>query len=161
MTELEDALIRLGRLEDEQAILRTLYKYAHSLDAGLPDDWLACFTADVDYEVRYPMPPEPARVAKGTQRGSSVFHKGLDQMKAFVTSVIERGGPTRKHMICEPRIELAGDEATGVTYYFTVDYADGAPEVLTFGRYLDSYRRVDGRWLIANRIVDTQGQRPK
>lgn len=161
MTQLDDALARLGRLEDEQMILRTLYKYAHSLDAGNAEDWLACFTPEVEYEVRYPTKPDEERVALGRPEGNAVHHSGHDQMKAFVTSVIARGGSSRKHLICEPQIELTGDDATGVTYYFTVDYADGAPEVLTFGRYLDRYRRVDGSWLIAARIVDTQGQRSK
>jgi 3-phenylpropionate/cinnamic acid dioxygenase small subunit len=162
MDSMEDALRRLRLLEDEQAIVRTLYKYCHSLDAGRHQDWLGCFTDDVEYEVRYPNPPDADRVARGRREGSSVHHRGREQMAAFVEMVTRRRPTgTRKHMIVEPRIEIDGDTATGVTYYFTVDNVDQAPEVLTFGRYLDRYRRgAGGEWLIAARVVDTDAQRP-
>jgi len=161
MSELESLIARVQRLEDEQAILHLLYKYCHSLDAGHPDDWLSCFDENVEYEVRYPVPPEPARVAAGRLEGNSVHHRGLTELRAFVTSVISRGGPTRKHVISEPRIDIDGDTGRGTTYYFTLDMSGGAPEVLTFGRYLDRYRRIGDRWLIATRVVATDGQRPR
>ena len=37
---------RVQRLEDEQAILQTLYAYGHGLDYVLEDAWIDCWTPD-------------------------------------------------------------------------------------------------------------------
>ena len=43
MTSMEE---RLRLLEDERAILETLYAYGHGLDYGLEDDFMVCWTED-------------------------------------------------------------------------------------------------------------------
>ena len=46
MTADLDLATRLKLLEDERAILRTLYRYGHGVDAGEEEAWVDCFTED-------------------------------------------------------------------------------------------------------------------
>ena len=45
-----DVESRLRALEDERAILDTLYAYAHSLDYGVRDEWGDCWSEDAVLE---------------------------------------------------------------------------------------------------------------
>ena len=42
---------RVARLEDERAVVATLYAYGHALDYGDRGGFLDCFTPDADYVV--------------------------------------------------------------------------------------------------------------
>ena len=44
--KLEQVMKRLDVLENERAILDTLYQYGHSLDYGLEEQYVDCFTSD-------------------------------------------------------------------------------------------------------------------
>ena len=43
---------RLQALEDERAILETLYQYGHAMDYGPDADFVDCFTPDGLWDVR-------------------------------------------------------------------------------------------------------------
>ncbi len=49
--EIEELTERLARLEDERAIVATLYAYGTALDYGDRQMFLDCFTPDADYVV--------------------------------------------------------------------------------------------------------------
>jgi hypothetical protein len=57
------------------------------------------------------------------------------------------------HTIQSPIIELKGDRASGrwtmVAYVYPLSAAPSAPPVMAYGRYIDEYRRDDGRWRVA------------
>ena len=54
---MDDLADRLGRLEDERAILATLYRYGASLDHDNREEFLDCFTVDADYLVSMRVDP--------------------------------------------------------------------------------------------------------
>jgi 3-phenylpropionate/cinnamic acid dioxygenase small subunit len=47
-----DLEARIALLEDEQAILKNLYRYGHSIDYGDEEAWVDCFTEDGVFDVR-------------------------------------------------------------------------------------------------------------
>ena len=50
--DVQESVRRLAALEAERAILRTLYRYGHSIDYGLEQEWVDCFTEDGVFDVR-------------------------------------------------------------------------------------------------------------
>jgi hypothetical protein len=63
--DVQELVKRLAALEEERAILRTLYRYGHSIDYGLELEWVDCFTEDGVFDVRRGW----AQAAPGTQAG--------------------------------------------------------------------------------------------
>jgi len=41
--DVQELVRRLAALEAERAILRSLYRYGHSIDYGLEREWVDCF----------------------------------------------------------------------------------------------------------------------
>jgi len=70
------------------------------------------------------------------------------------------------HHICNHLISVHGDEGEGeayaVCYHIFSDGKGGWVEDLLCARYIDRYRREDGRWLFAKRVVtyDYNSRRP-
>lgn len=70
------------------------------------------------------------------------------------------------HYVCNHLIELDGDEASGEVYalgYHILPSPSGPPTESFVGvRYLDRYRREDGRWRFASRevVIDLDRSRP-
>ena len=52
---------RLALLEDEQAILKNLYRYGHWIDYGDEEAWVDCFTEDGVFDVRARLSHLPTR----------------------------------------------------------------------------------------------------
>lgn len=70
---------------------------------------------------------------------------------------------THSHQITNVLIEIDGDKAVSEAYVTVVlqqQREGGAVELQARGRYLDRWRKRDGRWLIVERehIVDTQSE---
>jgi hypothetical protein len=59
--DVQELVRRLEALETERAILRTLYRYGHSIDYGLEQEWVDCFTEDGVFDVRRRVGPASAR----------------------------------------------------------------------------------------------------
>lgn len=157
------ALRRLESLEAERDIVRTLTAYSHHLDQGEDQAWVDCFTEDGAIDVHYlPEHLPAARVEQGTRHATGIRHAGRRQLLAFVAGHDHPPARVFKHLLIEPRIEVAeggaGDTATGVSYLVRVDDVDGAPRISSFGRYVDRYRRVaPGEWRIEERVVELEG----
>ncbi len=146
---LNEVLDRLRLLEDERAILRTLYLYAHYLDAGRDEDWLDLFTEDAVLDVR-------RRVAGGTNKPHR--HSGKDALRAFVTAHSKTAAPPAafdKHFYSSPLIVVEGDEAKVEQYSAGLDDAPSGPSLGRFGRTFDHFVRQDGRWRFKERIIVT------
>lgn len=91
-------------------------------------------------------------------------HHGRDAIEAMFTNAAAKTGDGAgaaaafiRHFTATLQIDLTGpDDATSRCYY----------QVLTdrgldhWGRYIDRYRRVDGRWLFAERKVTVDGRVP-
>jgi ketosteroid isomerase-like protein len=140
-----DALeARLRLLEDERAILRTLYAYGHAIDYGYEDEFADCWTEDA---VLYWPWREPLA-------GRAAI---LEAFRAH-THAPER---FHKHLLVEPRVRVEGDRATVESMYARLDAYEDGPKLRSFGRYLDVLVRCpDGRWRFEERRAENEAKLP-
>lgn len=74
--------------------------------------------------------------------------------------------PYGGHHVCNHLISVDGDKAEGevyaIAYHVIPDQKGGWLEYLLLVRYIDRYRKENGRWLFAKRVVtyDMQNTRP-
>jgi hypothetical protein len=82
-----------------------------------------------------------------------VFTGTAEIVEGFRGQVAPPGEPrTTLHTLSVPVIDIDGDTATG-RWYVVVYHPprEGDPHPIRFvGRYFDSYRRIEGRWLFAS-----------
>ena len=140
MTPIEE---RLRQLEDQQAILETLYGYGHCLDYGLEDAWIDCFTDDAVLD--WP--------GRALMRGHAELRSGF-RTHTHAPAVYH------KHIVIDPRVAIKGDAATVHSMFARLDrYPDG-PHIRAFGRYRDNLVRcADGRWRLRERYPDIEAVR--
>ncbi|MBM3678913.1 MAG: nuclear transport factor 2 family protein [Actinobacteria bacterium] len=135
---------RLGRLEDERAILDTLYAYGHSIDYGERNVWLDCFTPSAI--LRW-----PHATLTGHDEIGVAFDEHSHAPQAF-----------HKHFLVEPRIRVEGDCATADSYFTRIDDGPSGPFLRSFGRYRDVLVRcADGRWRIQERLAERESLVPE
>ncbi|HEY4333944.1 MAG TPA: nuclear transport factor 2 family protein [Ilumatobacteraceae bacterium] len=161
---------RLAAVEDERAICDTLYRYCHSLDYGLEDDFVDCFTADATWcwTVRdadlqafltYAVVPigDPAGVP--TPEDALVAASGAEQLRAMVHNHTSPPARWHKHCVMNTRVEITGDTAHANSYFVRVDASRYSMDgfIRAFGRYHDDLvRGDDGRWRISRRYTQLE-----
>jgi hypothetical protein len=144
---IEDLTVRLRHLEDERAILRTLYRYGHAIDYGHEQEWIDGFTDDGVFDVR--------------NRGGDVFVRceGRQELLAFVQGHTRPPAAYHKHLVVDPMIDIDGDAAHVDSYFARIDADDdgGKTFVMAMGRYRDELVRCpDGIWRIRARLAEIQ-----
>jgi hypothetical protein len=126
---------RLKALEDQNAILYTMYTYAHALDYNLEDEWTDIWTKDAT-------------------RADEV---GRDAIVEMFRHHPHAPNIYWKHMMVEPRIHLDGDRATAESYLTRFMNGPNGPVVASFGRYRDILvRGTDGKWRFKERKIDRE-----
>lgn len=139
---------RLARLEDERAVVATLYAYGTALDYGDRDLFLECFTADADY-----------RVEMRLSREGSFRYCGHDELGGYFDRHTHAPAAYHKHVLVNPTIVCDGDTATATSYFLRVDApaASGPAVVLASGRYTDTLvRDPNGKWRIRSRRCEVE-----
>lgn len=149
-TTLEEVTERLRRLEDEGAVIRVLYQYAHAIDYGDEDLWVDCFTEDAVWE------------AVNVVLGKTMRLSGREELARFAYEHTRPPTAYHKHLVTEPRVDLDGDSATSSCYFLVLAAGRGGlPALATFGRYVDEHRRDrDGRWRITRRRAEADAWSP-
>jgi hypothetical protein len=134
-------------LEDERAILQTLYQYGHAMDYGPDADFIDCFTPDGVWDVRMRRTPDGAFTCVG--------HGEIAASLEAQTSV-RAPALYAKHLVIEPQIVVDGDEASVRSYFLRVEPRDDGPtQIVASGRYLDRLIRCDdGRWRMTERVAE-------
>ena len=135
---------RLGRLEDEREILRTLHTYGHSIDYGDEAAFVDCFLPDgvLHWPNRGPM--------TGSEEIRTAFRQHSHAPEFY-----------HKHLLIEPLISLSGDYATVQSMFARLDTYDAVPEIFVYGRYRDDLARcADGRWRFRSRYADVEAWHP-
>jgi ketosteroid isomerase-like protein len=134
---------RLRLLEDERAILQTLYAYGHGLDYGLEEAFLDCWTDDA--VLAWPArPPFVGRAAI-----AQAFRQHTHAPDVY-----------HKHLVLDPRIALDADSATVDCYFARLDGYPEGPQIKSFGRYRDVLVRCDdGRWRFRERRTERESGR--
>ena len=142
-----DLRARVALLMAERAVLDTLYRYGHSIDYGLEEEWLDCFAADGAFDVRYRVGAKPSR-----------RYEGRSELAGFIAAHSRAPNHWHKHLLYEPLVTVDGDRATARSYFARLDAdGNGTPSVRAFGRYLDELvRGSDGRWRFVERVAEVE-----
>ena len=136
--------MELAELLAREAIRDIVARYNSFGDSGLFDRVLDLFSADAVLEI------------------AGVVHEGCEQIRAVFDAVPERtakgGIPAYlRHFTSSHQIDVVDETTATGRCYFLVLTAVGLDH---WGRYLDDYRVVDGRWRFARRRVLTDGFSP-
>jgi hypothetical protein len=140
---------RLERLEAEAAIVRTLHRYGHAIDAGDEAEWVSLFTDDGEFRVRGP----------GDAPGYTIA--GRDELIAFAARHSRRPEAFHEHVVIQPVIDVDGDAARCVSRFFVIVMDGEQPIVRTFGSYRDQLARgSDGVWRFVVRQPEIDAAAP-
>jgi len=139
----DELLARVEKLEAERDILRTLYRYGHTIDVGDEDGWADCFAEGGEFATNPRMDGyRPYRIA------------GRRALAEFVHNHTRPPGLWHKHLLIEPLIEIDGETARVNSYFAVLTEHEGGPIVRVFGRYVDRMRRdPDGVWRFVERTA--------
>lgn len=136
-------------MEDSREIENLIYLYAERIDAGDLQGVAELF--------------RDAEIVSSTHNARrSGFDEVLEMYTRSCRLYKMAGTPLTKHLTTNVIIELDGDgNGAGARSYYTVIQAtDVLPlQPIISGRYLDRFRKSDGRWQFASRemIVDLVG----
>ena len=121
---------------DDLAEIQQLYsRYSWTLDEKRHDEWLACFTED--------------GVVEGSNFGRFV---GREQLRQFIAKYRSETAMYQvRHIVSNIMADIQGDSAAGSCYVLHYRTYRGRTELSAIGRYQDQLRKVDGRWLFADR----------
>ena len=124
-----DDLIQIERIK------RVKYAYLRCLDQKDWDGLAEVFTED----------------ATASYSGGNYTYSGRDEIIGFISRNMGREAFHSSHRVHHPEIDVDGDTATG-TWALEDTVLDTDWNFLLFGAafYVDTYRKVDGRWLIAH-----------
>jgi len=135
---------RLRALEEERNILRTLYRYGHTMDYGPGEEWVDCFTEDGVF-------------AAPRREGGGHRQEGRAALTAFMANHSRAPAKYHKHLLIEPRISINGNEARVESYFARLDETRGEPYLQSFGRYKDRLVKCpDGVWRFKERIAEVE-----
>lgn len=135
--------------EDRLAIMELMDRYGVVHDFGSPEEYADLFTDDGEIGV-----PTGATLIKG--REALIGQQKRDHEKyALPTGPNGEMEPFMRHLITNKMVKVTGpDSAEGSSYVITmVRDGDAGPALLSFNRYSDKYRRVNGEWKISRREI--------
>jgi uncharacterized protein (TIGR02246 family) len=131
----DDIAARLARLEAIEEIRQLKHRYCQHCDRGYePDAITALFTEDAVWD--------------GGAGGKAV---GRAAIRAFFVAA-SGNYPYAAHLVTNPIITVDGDTATGAWRMLmpcVMNAAGREVSALSCAEYNETYRRVDGHWLIA------------
>jgi uncharacterized protein (TIGR02246 family) len=133
---------------DHWEIRQLVERYASAADRADGDAVAALFTEDGVLEVR--LDPKTPDQVTGVRNGHAEIAAAINGISHYRAT---------QHLIANSVAELDGDRATGVTHcsaHHLGGESDGNPDRVLFIRYLDTFRRPDGRWRISRRELRVQ-----
>lgn len=163
ITEKVEALEkRLKLLEEERAILSTLYTYGHTIDYGLKPEWVDCFTEDGVWKVQA-RGFTPPNIALGPLPENALTQpeggfKGREALTKMINAHSNAPAFWHKHFLSEPVIRLESDSKASVESYFAFLVEDSnGPFIRGYGRYRDKMIKCsDGKWRFQERVAETE-----
>jgi hypothetical protein len=146
------------RLAAADAIRNTKATYWYAMDTKDWDRLAAVFTADAIFDMRgerahstgTPLSALPP-IAQSIAEGDPAVTVGGSAIAGFIRSVVVDW--VTVHHGAAPIIDVTGpDQAQGIWPFF--DFIDDGRHALRgYGHYHETYRKVDGRWLIASLVI--------
>ena len=138
MSELQNILDRLDRLESKDAIREMATAYAIACDEHDMPRLTSLFTEDACFDA-----PNGAMVAQGKQAIVTMFE-----------NTFKIRGPAYHwtHDITVKMDDNNPDKATGLVLSHAETTPNGVVSIAAM-RYVDEYRREQGKWLFAKRVI--------
>jgi hypothetical protein len=136
---------RVQELEDEREIRSLLGWYAYFADGCQDDLWLDLWTDDGVYDLSIGRWEGKARLREFIE-DPNVHHK-----PGFYGHTLHLQGPNLA-------VTIAGDEAVATGYNLLLHATANVPSVLRIGGNRWRFRRVGGRWLLAERRHRSVGE---
>lgn len=136
---------RIQLLEDREHIRELRATYCFLVDDGRFEELVeTCFTADAVCDFRNRQGAQEPLVSIGSA-----------QILAFFQNTVAKTLCEMSHTVHNHRIEVTGDHGTGDCYFELTarDASTGVP-LVGAGRYIDSYRRIQGNWQFDLRNAD-------
>jgi hypothetical protein len=137
---LAQRLERLGRVEARLDIAELIHTYARCIRYDQPDQVGALFTEQGAFELRQGHPDKAEFTRSYRHEGRAAIHAQMSHNKGTAHPV-----PLIHNLI----VEVDGDAATSTCVMNGAIY--GTTHAI-MGEYRDTFRRVDGQWLFAERI---------
>lgn len=139
---------RTAAVADELEIRNVLARLAQLADSGGVDEYLALLTDDVVWT----MPASPAvGLPASERRGHDEIAAGIDDRRA---AGLQGPGSATMHVVTTVSVVADGtDSATARSSFLYWGDTTTAPAVRSMGRYEDAFRRTDGGWKLARRII--------
>lgn len=134
MTSLEE---RIDRIEQRIAISELIARYCFTLDLRDLDGLMACFTDDAKF-----------------RRSDGSFESGKEKLRQYYIDNLKIMGPTLHSPQGNLIVEFTGPDTAASRHYGLAEHAVDDELVLAAMTYHHEYRRVDGSWLIDQRVVD-------
>jgi 3-phenylpropionate/cinnamic acid dioxygenase small subunit len=145
--------VRLSRLEDERAILDTLYRYSQAIDETAWADqrakaaeaaWIDCFVEDGVFAWK-----------PRAEDDWAIRLEGRVALTRFIQRAAFPAGVHENHTLVNPRVtSLDGGRAEAYCYYVILKGTHEDVWVNTTGRYSDQLVRCpDGRWRLTERLA--------
>jgi hypothetical protein len=141
--------VSLQRLLDAEHLRGLIGDYLVAADRGRSADLAALFAPDGVLEIRGEGPDA------GVHVGPDAILARLEANRAELAQLMD--GPLLRHHVSSIRIDLDDESAPRGWSYFLAVTASGPDH---WGRYADRYRRVDGTWRFAHRVVHLEGWAP-
>jgi ketosteroid isomerase-like protein len=140
--------VALASYADDRAEIENLSnRYMNAVDAGDMNTAMALWAEDGALEW-----------AGGVEKGHAAIHKAMSGFAAARSASIPEGAtawPRSRHFILNHVIDVSGDTAKSVAYWFELTNSTPQKDVqlVYFGHYEDELVRRNGRWLFKTRKV--------
>lgn len=138
------SLDQIQQLVERQAIVDVIHSYCRNVDVVNAAEVAECFTDDctVDYGP-----------------GMGTVTRGKDNVRERLGAGLHRFAATSHHV---SNIEVSFESETSartITYLYAWHRFPGdQPDAHLWAQYHDRFVKVDGRWLIADRVLKVAGQ---
>jgi len=141
-----------GYADDRAEIENLSNRYMIAVDAGDIDTVMSTWADDGVLEW-----------VNGVERGKAAIRKAMSNFGGARKVDIPEGATSRPrthHQIINHVIDVHGDTATTIAYWFAMTNSTPQKDVqlLYFGHYEDELVRVKGRWLFSHRKVYNESQ---
>lgn len=132
---------------DRQEIAMLLARIAQLADAGDPEEYVRCFTADAVWDLTdaTDLPMDVQTIAGRAELLAGAL--------ARRSAGIQGPGTHTRHDISSIAIEVDGDEASARSYFRYYRDTDGIPTLTAMGVYTDAFVREASGWLLCHRVI--------
>ena len=147
----------LTALVERVAIEEFFYDYYAQFRPDSQHDFVSFFADDGRLEVN-------GMVAEGKDEIKAMYNMagaGGEENEPKAEDAVPEG--VSEMIVTNLKVDLQGDKAVATLLWHSIhsELVTSAPKVIEYGRERDELVKQDGRWLISNRVVLTEGGMPE